>query len=1362
MTVAGAEHVVFHVGDTACAKAKGLVSADLKDEEHVICSFGRDIVLNGGGTRGCLYAVYDFLDTYCGVRFWNDTDIDVPAASDLALPELKIRKRPHFTYREIYRNGRSGTVNMGRRDPRTAIAAMLNGNGDGASKIPVEYGGGIGIGGPYFCHTFDQYLPFKKFGAEHPEWYSLRNGKRVGGQASGQMCLTNPEVAEAFKRELLDWIARDEKNYAAAGLPVPRIYDLSMNDNAFPCECERCREDEAKYGQSGVMLRMVNEVAAAIAKVRPDIILTTFAYYYTEPVPKGGVRAADNVAVKLCNTKTDEATSIFSGHNRVFRELVAEWRKHADRLFIWDYAITFDKNTDGYPFPSEFHFGDKYRHYADNAVKGIFWELENVFTCDLPEVKFRLMAKLLDDPHQPVEPILRDCFEGYYGPAGRHVRAAREEIDRACRENDGCVSWFAPEYDFSFMTTGCVAAVRAHFAAAEAAVASDVRFLRRVRRARAGFDRYDASGVAERLAQSKFAFTLRDDEKLFYVEKGGGGKVVTDGESAYGKAAKFALEGDNGFALPFAGAVFNRSESCAGRTWKTIEGPGYRWYELPAVKLPSSGYVYFLRNWHFQFLLGQPWLRNRRFAVRVHARFEGPAFLPGTTGENAVYFDAIEFRPEFSIADFGAKADGMCCTDAIRSAIEAVEKAGGGNVRVPAGTWETGPVVLKSNVCLCLDDGAVLRFSDTPKDYLPAVRTSWEGVECYNYSPLVYALGATNVAIVGKGRLEAKMDGWLKWKGARKPKAEAAKKQLLAWGADDTPIESRDLTALPESNLRPPFIGLNRCRGIRLEGFSVKNTPFWTIHVLHGRDVVLRDLTLDCAVINNSDGANFECTRDVLVENCSFAQGDDIICCKSGLDRDGRRRSVPTENVTVRKCRVRSGYGLLTVGSECSGGVRNVLLEDCEVEGSCGTILNVKTRDTRGGFVENVAVRRVRAREVRDAVVGISGGFYASDSYANGMMRVLTRIDGISAEDVSVESANRIRRIEGDARLPVRNVRLTNVFAKAVAEPDVVKNVLPEGDRSLFAAELRVRDPFVVTVGGDRPYLLYMSDSWLNGTAGVSVSTSADLVHWSAPQNVMKAPDWCGEIWAPEIHRWKDAWYMFVTLKEKPSLKRPIKTMVPGDPTWEPWPGSATNTTCHAVWIYRSDSPTGPFVPVSDGPLTKPGLVTLDGTLGVEDGKSWMIYTHDWAQVRVGTYELAPLSDDLSHIIGPSKTLFTAEAFGLVNDRGVTDGAFLHRSDKSGKLFMIWSSHNPARPRLRDYCVLVCESATGRLAGPWVNHRLLYDRGGGHGMFFRKTDGTLMMALHNEEWFFEHPMFLEIVDNGNTLRLADRQPLGRD
>lgn len=307
----------------------------------------------------------------------------------------------------------------------------------------------------------------------------------------------------------------------------------------------------------------------------------------------------------------------------------------------------------------------------------------------------------------------------------------------------------------------------------------------------------------------------------------------------------------------------------------------------------------------------------------------------------------------------------------------------------------------------------------------------------------------------------------------------------------------------------------------------------------------------------------------------------------------------------------------------------------------------------------------------------------------------------------------------------------------------------------LRTQDLRVRDPYVVTVGGERPYIMYMSDTWLNGKAGVSISRSADLENWSAPENVLKAPDWCGQVWAPEVHRWKGDWYIFVTLKEKPSLKRPIRTMVPGEPDWVPWKGAHTNSTMHAVWIYRSDRPEGPFLPISDKPITDPEWTSLDGTLAVEDGKPWMIFTHDWAQVKIGTYELAPMSDDLTRFLAPPKTLFTAAEYPMLPDRGVTDGAYLHRSPKSGKLFMIWSTHNPAKKKGEGYCVILAESETGRIAGPWVKHRMLFDGNGGHGMFFRKTDGTLMLSIHcPEKWKSERPLFLPVEDDGETLRIV--------
>lgn len=401
---------------------------------------------------------------------------------------------------------------------------------------------------------------------------------------------------------------------------------------------------------------------------------------------------------------------------------------------------------------------------------------------------------------------------------------------------------------------------------------------------------------------------------------------------------------------------------------------------------------------------------------------------------------------DVSIVDCGAKADGTKCTSAIAAAVERCVAFGGGRVIVPSGTWFTGRVLLASNVELYLDEGAVLEFSDDPADYLPAVRTAWEGIECMNVSPLVSVYGATNIAISGKGMLKARMAGWECWY-VRGPKQSAAQMQLMAWGANDTPVEDRDLTRLDEANKRPPFIGFNRCRNVRLEGFTLRESPFWCIHMFHCQDVVLRRLDV-AAHGKNTDGANFESTKDVLVEDCVFEQGDDVICCKSGRDRDGRRRGVPTENVLVRRCMARSGHGLFTMGSELSGGIRNVTMEDCSVEGELSTLFNLKTRPTRGGFVENVTFRRIRADVVLEAMVNVTTRNPRWAHLEKGLEKIATKIDGITVEDVKAYRTKRIMNVCGDPHMPITRLKVHSVSAETMLLPDLIENVVQENQGS--------------------------------------------------------------------------------------------------------------------------------------------------------------------------------------------------------------------------------------------------------------------------------------------------------------------------
>ena len=216
----------------------------------------------------------------------------------------------------------------------------------------------------------------------------------------------------------------------------------------------------------------------------------------------------------------------------------------------------------------------------------------------------------------------------------------------------------------------------------------------------------------------------------------------------------------------------------------------------------------------------------------------------------------------------------------------------------------------------------------------------------------------------------------------------------------------------------------------------LRNSPFWCIHLLNCDRASVRGLSVS-SFMNNSDGIDIECSRNVVVEDCSFDQGDDVIVLKSGKDRDGRRRATPTENVTIRRCRAGSGHGFLVAGSECSGGIRNVTMEDCLVDGSLATLFKVKTSPTRGGFVENLTMRRVTARTILDAVVDVKAN-YALNASAGGAEEVLTEIRRLTLEDISVGTANIRCDIQGDARRPVQDVRLANVTVGRCARADKI------------------------------------------------------------------------------------------------------------------------------------------------------------------------------------------------------------------------------------------------------------------------------------------------------------------------------------
>ena len=397
------------------------------------------------------------------------------------------------------------------------------------------------------------------------------------------------------------------------------------------------------------------------------------------------------------------------------------------------------------------------------------------------------------------------------------------------------------------------------------------------------------------------------------------------------------------------------------------------------------------------------------------------AFLVAGLMMNAFSVEAVRI----SISDCGAKDDGSLCTEAFARAIGECAAKGGGRVVVPAGEWLTGAIHLKSNVELHLDEGATILFTDNREDYLPPVMSSWEGLECLNLSPLLYAYCCTNVAVTGTGTIRAKMDFWYEQMKEGKTGIQAARAILYKWGSEDYPVEKRDIVAAHPAVLRPQLVQFNRCKDVRMEGVHVKDSPFWTIHLFMCDGVVIRGIDV-CAHGFNNDGVDIEMTRNVLIEDSVFDQGDDGFVFKAGRNRDAWRTATPTENVEVRNCRVKQAASLVGVGSELSGGIRNVYVHDCTVDNAM-RLYFVKTNHRRGGFVRNVRLENVHTKVVKQVASLSTKTLYQWAEFPTYETR-LTEIDGLFLKNVSCEACEECAiSLHGDARLPAKNVRLENV-----------------------------------------------------------------------------------------------------------------------------------------------------------------------------------------------------------------------------------------------------------------------------------------------------------------------------------------------
>ncbi|MFI6740091.1 glycoside hydrolase family 28 protein [Nonomuraea sp. NPDC050451] len=395
----------------------------------------------------------------------------------------------------------------------------------------------------------------------------------------------------------------------------------------------------------------------------------------------------------------------------------------------------------------------------------------------------------------------------------------------------------------------------------------------------------------------------------------------------------------------------------------------------------------------------------------------------------------------FDLTEFGGS--GSPWTGAFHAAIEACHKAGGGHVRVPPGTYPTGAIHLLSNVDLHVEAGATILFSTDPADYLPAVYTRFSAIECYNYSPFIYAYGQENIAITGAGTLDggAGPEHWWPWVGTPEfgwrpgtphEAADWAALQLMA--ARNVPVEERVFGA--GHYLRPNLIQPYLCRNVLVEGVRVVRSPMWEIHPVRCENVLVRNVTIHSRGPNN-DGCDPESCRSVVISGCVFDVGDDCIAIKAGRGPDGRRVGVPCEDVLIEDCDMRYRYGSVAIGTDTTGGIRNVFVRRCRWGGPGLYFgLYIKTNSVRGGFVENVFVKDIEISELTKEAVSID--LYHGDGHNGDEAPLIRNINVAGVRSDRTRSAYLLR---GYPEQPLRDITIRDSSFTGVLRADVAQDV---------------------------------------------------------------------------------------------------------------------------------------------------------------------------------------------------------------------------------------------------------------------------------------------------------------------------------
>ena len=413
-------------------------------------------------------------------------------------------------------------------------------------------------------------------------------------------------------------------------------------------------------------------------------------------------------------------------------------------------------------------------------------------------------------------------------------------------------------------------------------------------------------------------------------------------------------------------------------------------------------------------------------------QFFGSRLLP------ALFFlsgaNAWSAGPFFNVLDYGAHNDGSApATEAIRSAIQAAKSAGGGTVYVPAGTYVSGPIELVSNLVLHIDAGATLRF---PATRLPFTRGREQGIECITPVPLIGGRNLENVTITGRGVLTTDNAEWLKLMSRQRASAAdpgsafgTAWEHLLQLLELRKPIPEEEYQkAAPE--LRPSFVRTMDSKNVLIEGIHFVGSSMWTIHLLYSDNVVVRDVIIETYPGVHTDGIGVDSSRNVRISNCYIDTGDDGMVLKSGKDADGLRVNRPTENISIANCTVHRAHGAVTLGSETSGSIRNVVASNITCDGTQMGV-RIKSRRGRGGVVEDLRFDNWTMEDVGQAI-NVTNYYIMEGEVRTSEEPVSDRTPvfrNIAISNMTINRSPLMINIEGLPEMPVTGLQVSNVIA---------------------------------------------------------------------------------------------------------------------------------------------------------------------------------------------------------------------------------------------------------------------------------------------------------------------------------------------